>query len=202
MKKFFAEFKTFITRGNVVDLAVGVLVGSAFTAIVNALSNNVLKPIINWVLALCLGSNSLDGIYTYLKTAYVLDEAGVSTGVIDAANSIYIDWGAFINAIINFILIALVVFIIVKIINKVKELGDLDDKMIASVQAKLDADEELTKAEAKWLKLYSKAHPDSAPKKTVVEAVVEEPAPVELSTTDALLTEILAALKKDEGANA
>jgi len=51
MKKFFAEFKKFITRGNVVDMAVGVIVGSSFTAIVNALSNNILKPIINWLLA-------------------------------------------------------------------------------------------------------------------------------------------------------
>ena len=48
MKKFFKEFKTFITRGNVLDMAVGVIVGGAFTAIVNALSNNILKPVINW----------------------------------------------------------------------------------------------------------------------------------------------------------
>ena len=50
MKKFFAEFKKFITRGNIVDMAVGVIVGSSFTAIVNGLSNNILKPIINWLL--------------------------------------------------------------------------------------------------------------------------------------------------------
>lgn len=56
MKKFFGEFKAFITRGNVLDMAVGVIVGSAFTAIVTALSNNILKPIINWILALCLGT--------------------------------------------------------------------------------------------------------------------------------------------------
>ena len=51
MKNFFGEFKKFITRGNVVDMAVGVIVGGAFTAIVNGLSNYVLKPIINWLLA-------------------------------------------------------------------------------------------------------------------------------------------------------
>ena len=55
MKKFFGEFKKFITRGNVLDMAVGVIVGGAFTAIVNGLSNNVLKPIINYLLALMLG---------------------------------------------------------------------------------------------------------------------------------------------------
>ena len=54
IKQFFAEFKKFITRGNVLDMAVGVIVGGAFTAIVNGLSNNVLKPLINWLLALIL----------------------------------------------------------------------------------------------------------------------------------------------------
>ena len=111
MKKFFAEFKKFITRGNVLDMAVGVIVGGAFTAIVNALSNNILKPIINWILALILGANSLENVYTYLK---VNKDA---TGAIDLATSIYIDWGAFINAIINFILIAFVLFCIIKAIN-------------------------------------------------------------------------------------
>ena len=67
MKKFFGEFKKFITRGNIVDMSVGVIVGGAFTAIVNSLSNNILKPIINWLLALILGQSSLAGIYTYLK---------------------------------------------------------------------------------------------------------------------------------------
>ena len=59
MKKFFGEFKKFITRGNVLDMAVGVIVGGAFTAIVNGLSNNVLKPVINYLLAIMLGKNAL-----------------------------------------------------------------------------------------------------------------------------------------------
>ena len=115
MKKFFAEFKKFITRGNVIDMAVGVIVGSAFTAIVNGLSNNVLKPIINWVLAQIFGADSLSELYTFLTLVY--DE----TGAPDLKESIYIDWGAFINAIINFFLIALVLFTIVKIINTLRE---------------------------------------------------------------------------------
>ena len=68
MKKFFEEFKKFITRGNVIDMSVGVIVGSAFTAIVNGMGNFVLKPIINWILALIFGSNSLDGILTANST--------------------------------------------------------------------------------------------------------------------------------------
>lgn len=121
MKKFFAEFKKFITRGNVVDMAVGVIVGSSFTAIVNGLSNNILKPVINWILALILGKDALSEVYTFLSKVYVLDANGVATSEIDLKNSIYIDWGAFINAVINFFIVAFVLFTIVKIVNHVKE---------------------------------------------------------------------------------
>lgn len=114
MKNFFVEFKKFITRGNVLDMAVGVIVGSAFTAIVNGLSNFILKPLINWLLALILGANSLTELYTPLK------EVRLEDGTLDLANSIYIDWGSFINAIINFLLVALVLFIIVRFFNKLR----------------------------------------------------------------------------------
>lgn len=128
MKKFFGEFKTFITRGNVVDMAVGVIVGGAFTAIVNGVSNFVLKPLINWVLSLILGKDALSEIFTFLTEAYtidpetgayVLDEAG--NKVIDLANSIYIDWGSLILAVINFIITAFVLFLIVRFINNARD---------------------------------------------------------------------------------
>ena len=115
MKKFFGEFKKFITRGNVVDMAVGVIVGSSFTAIVNGLSNFILKPLVNWLLALIMGKDALSELFTVLKPVYDAE------GVLDLKESIYIDWGSFINAVINFFLIALVLFIIVKIINKVRD---------------------------------------------------------------------------------
>ncbi len=120
MKKFFGEFKKFITRGNVLDMSVGVIVGGAFTAIVNGMSNFILKPIINWILALVFGSNSLSEIFTYLKKVETIDPA-TGESVVDLAQSIYIDWGAFVNAIINFLLIALVLFVIVRTINNVKD---------------------------------------------------------------------------------
>ena len=115
MKKFFGEFKKFITKGNVVDMAVGVIIGSSFTAIVNAVSNNVLKPLINFVLAKIFNADSLKDVYTMLKEGY--DE----TGALDLSQSIYIDWGTLINAIINFFLIALVLFCIVRFINHLRE---------------------------------------------------------------------------------
>ena len=151
MKKFFAEFKKFVTRGNVVDMAVGVIVGSSFTAIVNALSNNILKPIINYLLALIFGANSLSEVYTFLQRGYkdVLDEAGNVIGtemVPDLTESIYIDWGAFINAIINFLLIAFTLFVIVRVINGVR--AKLDAKEIeAAAKEKAEA-EAKAKAEA------------------------------------------------------
>lgn len=113
MRKFFSEFKTFITRGNVIDMAVGVIVGSAFTAIVTALTKQVFQPLVNWALA---GTgNGLDSAVTMLKE--VRDE----TGAVDMANSIYIDWGAFITAIINFLIVAFILFAIVRTINKVRD---------------------------------------------------------------------------------
>ncbi|MBR6703753.1 MAG: large conductance mechanosensitive channel protein MscL [Clostridia bacterium] len=115
MKKFFGEFKKFITRGNVLDMAVGVIVGGAFTAIVNGLSNFILKPLINWLIAVLIGEDGLSGAITMLSPAY--DDAGALV----LADSIYIDWGSFISAIINFLLIAFVLFSIVKIMNGIAE---------------------------------------------------------------------------------
>ena len=128
MKKIISEFKTFITRGNVLDMAVGVIVGGAFTGVVNGLSNYILKPIINWILALVIGKDGLSGAITMLspamKTEEIFDAAGAVIGtqeVIDLANSIYIDWGSFISAIINFLLIAAVLFSIVKVMNQIRD---------------------------------------------------------------------------------
>lgn len=119
MKKFFSEFKVFIMRGNVIDLAVGVIIGGAFTAIVNGLSNYILTPLINALLFLILGEGSLENIYTFLHYETMTDATGAT--VVDLANSIYIDWGAFISAVINFFIIAFVLFSIVKVINGLQD---------------------------------------------------------------------------------
>ena len=112
MKKFFKEFKQFITKGNVLDMAVGVIIGSAFSSIVTALTNKILMPLINALLA--MGGNGLESAYTFLKVVYATD------GSVDMTKSIFIDWGAFITAIINFFLIALVLFTIIKIMMNAK----------------------------------------------------------------------------------
>ena len=119
MKKFFGEFKKFITRGNILDLAVGVIVGGAFTAIVTSLTNNIIRPLINWIIALIGGNQGLSSVYTFLSKAYTVDAEGKT--VIDLTNSIYIDWGMFITAIVDFFIIAFVVFLIVKAVNRARE---------------------------------------------------------------------------------
>ena len=99
MKKFFKEFKAFISKGNVMDLAVGVIIGGAFSAIVTSLTDNIIKPIIN-----CIGGAEIQG-----KLHLLGDN--------------YIDYGAFISAVINFIIMAFIIFVIVKAVNKAMSIG-------------------------------------------------------------------------------
>lgn len=183
MKKFFKEFKEFITRGNVLDMAVGVIVGGAFTAIITALTGQILQPLINWLIAFISGDadKGLEAAVTILKPAYV-----EGTKVIDLANSIYIDWGAFITAIINFILVAFILFCIVKIINTVRAGGKkLADKQKKAIEKKLKkgelSEEEATKA------------------KSEIEPPAEEAPVVAAVTTEQLLAEIRDLLKAQQG---
>ena len=193
MKKFFKEFGEFIRRGNVLDMAVGIIIGSAFTAIVTALTGGILQPIINWVILKVFGADDATQIYTYLHKVMTIDEA-TGESVIDVAKSIYIDWGAFIMAIINFILVAFVVFCIVKAVNKAKDEANVNEKMKEKCEAKMKKGEELTDAEKKWVARMEKKHPDLGPKMPEPEA---EPAPAEPTETEKLLAEILAELKKN-----
>ena len=203
MKKFFAEFKKFITRGNVMDMAVGVIVGGAFTAIVNGLSNFILKPLINYLLALLLGKDTLAGIHTMLLPAYTTDEAGAE--VLDLANSIYIDWGSFINAVLNFFIIAFVLFCIVRIINRVRD-GQKEINEKAKKNRIPKEDRKAMKAEgiklrdkaavAAW---YAAKAEREAAEAAAAAAAAEEQARLDRlanPTTEDLLKEILAEIKK------
>lgn len=104
-KGFIAEFKEFIMRGNVIDLAVGVIIGSAFGAIVTALVENIIQPLIN-----SIGGTEVAGSFVLPWAKNAEDLKAVS-----------INYGAFISAIINFLIIALVIFCIVKAINKASD---------------------------------------------------------------------------------
>jgi len=115
LRSFVGEYKKFVNRGNVVDMAVGVIVGGAFTAIVTAMSGSILQPVVNFALSEWFGNAHLDGLYTVLKPAYAED------GALDLTQSIYIDWSTFVNAVIHFMLIALVLFCIIRTINHIRE---------------------------------------------------------------------------------
>lgn len=108
MKKFFEEFKTFIMRGNVLDMAVGVVVGGAFTSIVNSAVNDLLMPL----LGLLTGRINFSDLYIALdgKTYESLSAAQEVSAPVFA-------YGSFIQALIQFLIIAFAVFVIVKGIN-------------------------------------------------------------------------------------
>ena len=98
MKAFIKEFKEFISRGSVMDMAVGVIIGGAFTAIVTSLVNDILMPVLSLI------TGGLD----FTSLCIVLGEG---------ENAATLNYGAFIAAIINFLLIAFVIFLLVKMIN-------------------------------------------------------------------------------------
>ena len=110
-KGLIAEFKEFIMRGNVMDMAIGVVIATAFGAITTSLINNIIMPLIG----LAFGGIDLSK-WDILLSPEVVDEAGE---VVKEAS--YLGIGTFITAIINFLLIALVIFLVVKAINKISE---------------------------------------------------------------------------------
>ena len=210
MKKIIGEFKTFITRGNVVDMAVGVIVGGAFTAIVNGLSNYILKPFINFILYLIFspenGTDPLKGIYTMLVTnyqkdaegAFILDEAGDM--LVDYTTSIFIDWGAFISAIINFLLIAVVLFTIVKIINTVKASHEKMTNFVVNGKVTKAEKKEMkaqglnfrSEADIEVYRAQKQAEADKAAKEAEEAAALER---LNNPTTEDLLKQILEQIK-------
>lgn len=106
------EFKTFIARGNVVDLAVGIIIGAAFTAIVNSLVGDLINPIIG----LITGGVDFSNLFIDLSGT---DPASLAAAR-DAGAPVFA-YGAFITAVINFLIIAWVVFLLVKAVNKLKD---------------------------------------------------------------------------------
>lgn len=107
------EFKEFIARGNVIDLAVGIIIGAAFTAIVNSLVTDLINPIIG----LLTGGTDFSGLYLVLK-GNVADGASLQAAR-DSGAAVFA-YGAFLSAVINFLIIAWAVFLLVKAVNRVQ----------------------------------------------------------------------------------
>lgn len=111
--KIVKEFKEFISRGNVVDMAVGVMIGAAFKSIVDSVVNDLISPVIGIIF-----KHDFSQLKLVLKEA-VMAEDGVTVAVEEVA----IKYGAFIMAIINFLIIAMILFTIVKMINAARSVG-------------------------------------------------------------------------------
>lgn len=106
MKSFMKEFKEFISRGNVMDMAVGIIIGGAFTAIVNSLVDDIINPLIGSIFKMDF------------------------TSLVANINGAEVKYGAFIMAIINFLLIAIVLFIIIKSMNKISKMAKKEEPKV------------------------------------------------------------------------
>ena len=196
MKKIFQEFKKFITKGNVVDLAVGMIIGAAFTAIVNALVNNIFKPLID-----AIPMEGVEGLITILVPR---DANGVKVALdsplIDLSQSVFIDWGAFIMAIVNFLLTAVVLFSLVKIINTVRDgMGGMKNK--AELIASLTDEEKATCKNAilpsrKELKAIVEAREAKKAEEERLATEAAAKAEAEKETMEDILRDIRDSLKK------
>ena len=128
MKKFFSEFKDFVMRGNVVDLAVAVIVGGAFQAIVNSLINDLVMPFIGLITG---GVNFADQ-FVVLKVPEGVElaavEAAKTAADATALGATVWAYGSFITAVINFIVMAFVIFLLVKLINKAQSIGKKEEE--------------------------------------------------------------------------
>lgn len=180
MKKLFKEFKDFINKGNALALAIGVIIGGAFTGIVNSINTKIISPLIGWL----LGGGSLEesAALTTVLSYQTDPETGAilldpETGEALIENAIY--WGAFIQAVIDFLLIALILFAIFKICSAISKAAKKAHEAI--IEQFKDEEESVVETIV-----------EEAP--VVEETVVEE---VAVAPEIALLTEIRDLLSKN-----
>lgn len=126
---FIEEFKKFISKGSVIDMAVGVIVGSAFTAIVNSLVGDILSPVLS------LLTNKIN--FSDLKVVLVPASEGMA--------EVAIAYGAFLQSVINFLFQAFAIFLFVKMINKIREKAQADE--LAAAKAKEEEEKAAKEAE-------------------------------------------------------
>ena len=193
MKKFWEDFKKFIKRGNVVDMAIGVAVASAFTAIVTAFTKGFINPL----LAL-ISSNSTQEELKWIIRPEKIDETGAII-----QSEVAILWGGFVQAIINFIIVALTLFIVMRIVSgfsaRAKKLSgdvknlftDADEKATACAEAAKLEEEAKAKAEAEAKALEEAARLEAEAKEKA--KLLEEEN--RKKREEALLTEIRDLLK-------
>ena len=178
------------------DLAVGMIIGSAFTAIINSLVNSILKPLINWI----PGADNTGALQTVLREAVTDADGNIVT------EALILDWGAVISAIITFFCTAIVLFLIVKAFNKLKDAGSKIKDEITSVVNKdealsdsgiaTDAATANAKAAAEVAAADTADTADTA--KSADATTVEKERQSSTETTEKLLKEIVELLKAEK----
>ena len=188
MKKLFSDFKKFISRGNVVDMAIGVAVASAFTSIVNAFTKGVVSPII----ALLADTSHLE------EAKWVIREE-VLDGETVVVSEVAILWGLILQSVINFLLIAIVLFLVMKIASVIRERAH---KIHESVVNKLSDADERAAEEAARAKAEAEAAERAAEEaRAEAERLAKEKEDAEiarLQRQEALLTEIRDLLRSNK----
>lgn len=116
MKKFFEDFKAFITKGNVLDLAVGMIIGAAFNAIVKSMVNDLLMPIISLMF-----KGDVSQQFWVLQGTPIIDMAG---NVTNPSEVVLLYWGQFLQSIIDFLIVGFTLFVIVKVVVKFQKMAE------------------------------------------------------------------------------
>lgn len=133
LKRNFAEFKTFAMRGNVIDMAVGIIIGAAFGKVVDSMVKDVIMPPLGWL----MGKVDFTNLYLSLPDSKGEIVSYPSLEAAKAAGAVTINYGVFINTIISFILVAFAVFLLIKFINKLKAVAIKDCETEEAATTKL-----------------------------------------------------------------
>lgn len=127
----FKEFKKFIARGNVMDMAVGIIMGAAFTAIVKSMVDDLIMPVVG------LFTGGVDFSNKFIN---LTNEGYATLEAAEKAGAATLNYGMFLNAVISFLIVAWVVFMLVKGVNKIKEMAEKDAEKEAAAPKKPSAD--------------------------------------------------------------
>jgi large conductance mechanosensitive channel len=130
----FHDFKAFIAKGNVMDLAVGVIIGAAFSAIVTSLTGDLIMPLVGWI----FGGFDFTSHFVVLHLPADYQGSMTDYAALKKAGAALIGWGAFVTAVINFLILAFVIFLMVRFVRKVTE--EFEGKPEAAPQGPSEVD--------------------------------------------------------------
>ena len=131
-KRYADEFKTFAIKGNVIDMAVGIIIGAAFGKIVNSMVTDIIMPPMGWL----MGKVDFTNLYFTLPNSEGEIVAYPSLAAAQAAGAVTINYGLFINTLISFILVAFAVFLLIKFINKLRATVEKKEEVVEEATTK------------------------------------------------------------------